>query len=238
MEKENLESIFRRIKKLLAIAEDSRADPNEAAAAASQAEKIMRKFQIEQSDLIEVELRKGEDVSFGHYDVEPGLSFGTITPWINQLVVAVAKLNEVQAVSVDDKILGRMYRFRGYRPDVEVSKFSFRYILNAIKRGSKQRSVLTHEIPAYQAGFAYACMDSLRLALQEKQTERAAGSFGLVVVKKDAVAKHFGEVKYHNGQRHQNGREGFDKGQADGRKLDVLLRGVGHTSAPDRKAIR
>ena len=39
----DLESILRRVRKLLAIAEDGRGDPNEAAAAAQQAERIMRK---------------------------------------------------------------------------------------------------------------------------------------------------------------------------------------------------
>lgn len=48
-----LDAVIRRVQKLLAIAQDDRANEHEAAAAAAQAEKLMRKFQIDHTDFIE-----------------------------------------------------------------------------------------------------------------------------------------------------------------------------------------
>ena len=63
MTTENLESVIRRVQKLLAIAEHERSDPNEAAAAAGMAEKIMRKYQLDYSAVIITALKKGDDLS-------------------------------------------------------------------------------------------------------------------------------------------------------------------------------
>ena len=60
---EDKDSILRRIQKLLAIAGDDRADPNEAAAAAGMAEKVMRKYQIDHAELIMNGLKQGHDLS-------------------------------------------------------------------------------------------------------------------------------------------------------------------------------
>ncbi|HOW46139.1 MAG TPA: DUF2786 domain-containing protein [Rubrivivax sp.] len=64
---DNLEAVMRRIKKLLAFAEDSRGNPTECAAAARMAESIMRKHQIEHADVITKELQ-GAD-AFASADV-------------------------------------------------------------------------------------------------------------------------------------------------------------------------
>lgn len=66
---ENLEGVLRRIQKLLAIANDSRANPEEAAAAASMAHKIMQKYQIDHTEVIMAEINRGDSMSKQHFTV-------------------------------------------------------------------------------------------------------------------------------------------------------------------------
>jgi len=83
---------MRRVKKLLAIAEDGRADPNEASAAAGMAERIMRKYQIEHADVIELELRRGGAESLASVDcgtsMDPRAAAKHASGWAGMLAIA------------------------------------------------------------------------------------------------------------------------------------------------------
>lgn len=239
---ENLDAIFRRIQKLLAIAEDARANPNEAAAAASQAEKIMRKYQIEQSDVIQKELESNREDSFGTTDLGAGIdqtkmNVGNHNANLSRLSVRIAQLNDAQARFVDDKIFGKMIRFQGYKPDVMICKFMFRYIVRHFQLAAKQNLDFSQ---GYQDGFFLAVCELLKEAKTQKDAENQAtvGSRSLVIVKGDAVAKHFGEVNYSRSAARSLDGASAARGYADGKRMDVLRRGVGHTAAPSVKAIR
>lgn len=236
---ENLEKIYRRLQKLMAIANDTRANPAEAAAAASQAENIMRKYQIEESDIVINELKSGEAQNFDFFDVGADFDQGKmkvrqVQKPLSLLAVAVARLNDCQAKIITDKIFGKMLRFQGYKPDVMVCKFTFRYILNAMRVAAKYESAPDD----FRLGYSHAVVESLGKALADKQADRVHDSRALVVIKKDAVALHFGEVNYVKSSLNIGNRNAFEKGVREGRKLDVLLRGVGHTNTPSAPRIK
>lgn len=236
---ENLAAIYRRLQKILAIANDTRTDPGTAAAAASQAEKIMRKYQIEESDVLEKTLKAGGAELFSTFDMNATYNIGKprntiISQSLSILAVAIAKLNDTQAVSYTDQIFGKMLRFRGYKPDVEVSKFTFRYLVQTCIRAGRGETSL----PDFRKGFMKAVVESLKKALEEKIADRVVDSRALVVIKKDAVTLHFGDPKYSQGRQSYSDREAADRGYEAGKKLDVLLRGVGHTQAPAAKALK
>jgi hypothetical protein len=85
---------------LLAIASDDRADPNEAAAAAGMAEKVMRKYQIDHAELIMNGLKQGHDLSTEDV-VATAKTNGTkvkqVPAWAGWIAVAVSKFTECSA---------------------------------------------------------------------------------------------------------------------------------------------
>ena len=58
-----LASVMRRVRKLMALANDGRGDVNEMAAAAEMAAKIMAKYRLDYADVLAAELRSGADLS-------------------------------------------------------------------------------------------------------------------------------------------------------------------------------
>lgn len=101
-----LEGVMRRIQKLLAIAGDDRANPAEAAAAASMAEKVMRKYQLDHADIIASELRSkapdvGDSAVFANMKRDdPKRPSLTKTPaWGQMLSVAIAQLYDCHVMN-------------------------------------------------------------------------------------------------------------------------------------------
>ncbi len=233
---DDLSSTIRRVKKLLNIANDSRADPAEAAAAMSQAERIMRHYQISMAEVIEMELKAFTDQTFNFYDVDCTIvaaapRVARPDPWAGFLAVGVARLNSAQARFIVDKIFGRMIRFEGYAPDVAICKFSWRYILNQMRRHKGSND--------FNTGYASAVLDQLKLAkeLKDQENQSAPGSRSLVIVKDDAVKKHFGEIEYSRSSIRMGGAD-YERGHAEGSRLDALMRGIENkTKAPVQKRI-
>jgi hypothetical protein len=118
---DNKEAVLRRIQKLLAIAADDRANPNEAASAAGMAEKIMRKYQIEQSEVIMTSLKAGDDLGMSE-SVASAKTNGTkvkiVPPWAGMLSVAVGRFNDC-GVRIGRNAAGdACVRFYGFTADV------------------------------------------------------------------------------------------------------------------------
>jgi hypothetical protein len=234
----NLEATMRRIAKLLAIAQDGRGDPNEAAAAARMAESIMRKYQIEHADLISVELNKGAAESFADEDVgsslDPEGKSKESSGWSGILAVAVAKLHDCQARFVRTAKHGKTLRFSGYAADAQMARFTYCYLVSQMVQATKayQRECsynVRAESEAFRRGFnTSVCKllaDARRAKLAEMQSESA--SRGLVVLKDNAVAKHFGDIRYRSAGSYRT-RQGdaYSSGREQGSRVDVNRRGI------------
>jgi hypothetical protein len=236
---DNLEAVMRRVRKLLAIAEDGRGDVNEAAAAARMAESIMRKYQIAHADVIAVELQSSD--AFDSADVSSVLdpnAEGTkqSAAWSGILAVPIAKLNDCQARYAKNPTRGKVIRFSGFAADVQVCRFTYEYIVNAMVLASRNFLKATRcsraEAESFRRGFVSEVCSMLRQAKAEKdaQMQEASASRSLVIVKGDAVAKHFGETRYRKANLGSQGAA-FAYGRAEASKLDVNRRGVGHTGS-------
>jgi len=118
------EAVMRKVQKLLAIAEHDRADPNEAAAAAAMASKIMRKYQLDYAEVIMTSLKKGDDLTTGDF-VASAKTNGTpvvvIPEWAGYISVAVAKLNDCGVRNAKVGVHKGGMRFYGYTADVQVA---------------------------------------------------------------------------------------------------------------------
>lgn len=233
----NIDDVMRRVKKLLAVAEDGRGDPNEAATAAAMAERIMRKYQIEHADVIEVELKRGGE-SFGSVDVgttlDPEGFSKESSGWAGILAVAVAKLHDCQARYCWTQEHGKSLRFSGYKADADMARFTYVYLVRTMAAAGKQYAKAAPrsrgECESFRRGFNAAMTSSLYAAARakSKEMEEQASSRALVVIKRDAVAEHFGVIKYRKGGSFRtSSADAFTHGLEEGRKVDVTRRGVG-----------
>jgi len=232
---ENLDSVMRRIKKLLAIAEDSRGDPNECAAAARMAESIMRKFQIEHADVISVELQHEDALS--SVDIGSTMDMGRrakeASGWAGILAVPVAELFDAQARYASTPEKGKTIRFSGYKTDVQMCRFTYEFIVNSMAAASraysKEHAVSRREAESFRRGYINACCASLKALKREKDTEvqQASSSRALVLSKANAVAAHFGAVRYRTKMVRTSSALAYATGRDEGSKLQVGRRGVG-----------
>lgn len=236
-ERENLSSVMRRIAKLLAMAEDSRGDPNECAAAARMAERIMAKYQIEHVDEIRAELKAGQAESFKTAYVGGTLRTDeyakAVAGWAGILCVPVAKLHECQARYSRTEDLGKCIAYRGYAPDADMCVQTHIFIVNNMIAASRLFASVNNptrrEAESFRRGYISGVMTSLKKMLWDKQAEAAKSSSSrdLAIVKTAAVDAHFGAVTYVTAKRTVTSSAGaFEFGRQHGSALDVGRRGV------------
>jgi Protein of unknown function (DUF2786) len=253
MTTENMDGILRRIQKLLAIAQDDRADANEAAAAAGMAEKLMRKFQLDNADVIATSLKVKGGNALSSANVFAGMKRDDPkrTPmlknpsWSQFLAVNIARLNdcEVRQNFAENKfgVRGACLTFYGYSGDVQVCAFTFDYlvgaIIRAIERFNKEQRKLGQaeksSSEAYRRGFTGAIELKMTQQIAEKNEalEHISSSRALVVVKSRAIAEEFGDFGYKKSTQAQiRDAQSFRAGVKDGHAVDINQRGIGSNS--------
>lgn len=245
---EHMESVLRRIQKLLAMAEDGRGNANEAAAAAGMAEKLMRKFQLDNADVIAAELKtkKGAGLSSAHVfanmkrDDPNRTPSAKNPPWAQHLACAIARLNdcEVRQSFANNKfgVYNACLTFFGYEADVSVSAFTFDFLVGEIIKATEQFNKAQRKAgladksssEAFRRGFKAAVNASINKATEAKKQEEASSSRALVVVKRSAITAEFGDFKYGTASQSQiKDQNAFTHGLQQGRKVDINRRGVG-----------
>ena len=249
---ENLDAILRRVQKLLAIAQDDRANPAEAAAAASMAEKVMRKYQLENADVLMATMRSGDGMVQEDCIATAktnGTRVAKVPLWASWLAVTVSKLNSVGArMNRHHKTGEACIRFYGFAADVAVSVWTFNYLVATINRLSTEfRKTEDYAVGgrqaanAYRQGVTHGIMNTLNRLAMEKAAEAQTTSKGreLVVVKTQAVAEAFGAVVFETKKTNSQVRRGdsFLTGFIDGRAVDVNRRAIGANTGPATLAI-
>ncbi len=234
----DLENVLRRVHKLLAIAGDDRGNAAEAAAAAGQAEKIMRKYQIEHADVITASLQR--DDSFDTQDIggtmNPSAVSKSTTIWAGMLSLAVAGLHDCRASWVRTPALGVCLRYSGYKSDTQVALWTHLYVVNqmvsALRRHQQAHGSDRQDSERFRKGFIIAVVNSIKEAIAAKHAEmaQAVDSRALVVVKAQAVSERFGRQQERK-NRFSNSGDAFQRGHAEGRKVDIGRRGVAGHSA-------
>ena len=247
---ENKESILRRIQKLLAIAGDDRADPNEAAAAAGMAEKVMRKYQIDHAELIMDGLKQGHEL--GTEDViasakTNGTKVKKVPAWAGWIAVAVSRFTECSASIVTTSSGEKAVRFYGFVEDVKLASWTFSYLVattNRLVTAYKATEDYAHGgravLNSYRQGVATGIVKALKELTEKKAQETKASSAGsaLVVAKAQAIAEAYGNHPTRRAKVNINRESGaFAAGVQDGRAVDVGRRAVtGSTSSTLRLA--
>lgn len=237
---ENLESVTRRIQKLLAIAGDDRANPEEASAAAGMAERIMRKYQLEHIDIVMASLKAGDDLESVDC-VASAKTNGTkcvkLPTWANWLAVAVSRLNDCGAV-INQRESGVVVTFHGFAGDVRVCEWTYNYLVATTNRLCKEfRQTAAFiiggrpEMNSYRQGVSVGMLKVINNMIAAKVEEVKATpvtSNALVVAKKEAILAKFGAgfgtKKSKSSVSHNT--SSFSQGVRDGKAVDVNRRAV------------
>jgi hypothetical protein len=243
MTAENLESVKRRVQKLLAIAEHERSNPNEAAAAAGMAEKIMRKYQLDCADVIMAALKKGDDLSTEDIVCTAktnGTKTKTVSLWVGMLAVAVAELNECGCKEGWTSDFEACVRFFGYTADVQLASWTLGYLVETTNRlcneYKKTEEYLVggrRVLNAYRQGVSIGITQSLKKLAAMKTTEvQTSTGTSLMVVKQGAIAAKYGEFKTRSTKTKVNRGASFFCGLEDGRKVNVDQRPLTASATP------
>lgn len=232
MSTEDLESVKRRVQKLLAIAEHERSDPNEAAAAAGMAEKIMRKYQLDYAEVIMTALKKGDDLSTEDIVCTAktnGTKTKVVSPWVGMIAVAIAELNECGCKMGWTPNFEACVRFFGFTADVQLATWTLGYLVettnrlcNEYKKTEEYLIGGRRVLNGYRQGVSIGITQSLRkLASAKKQEVRTGTGTSLMVVKQDAIAAKYGEFKTRTAKSKVSRGDSFFQGLSDGRQVNV-----------------
>ncbi len=249
-----LDRVLARLQKILAIASDDRANVHEAAAAAEQAEKIMRKYQLSHADVLEKEMSKPKADTFVSRackavmkrDLKGKSAHNAVKVpgWAGWLGIAVARLNDCEVRYGYEEGQGACVRFYGYNADVQLTAWMFDYLVGSMIASMRAwQKVATRskaESESYRRGFILTLCNRLREESNKKAIEMQAEVAGrsLMIVKAKAIAEAFGEFKYGTAKSvHVSRGHAFASGVEAGKKVDMNNRGVGHTAPEQRKAI-
>lgn len=251
MAQENLDSVLRRVQKLLAIAQDDRANVNEAAAAARMAESIMRKYQLDHSDVILTALKTGDDLiesshtAYTDTNVPANHIAKTIPTWCSQIAVAVAKWLDCGArITRGDQ--GLRITFYGMRQDVLLCGWMYEYLLGTSRtmcrsfvKVNGKSATKNGEVASFRRGVTSGIILELNKMTEQKEAEQAVNSTGreLMIVKWDAIVKKYGDFSYKKTKTSARDATAFEKGRVAGRNVDFNVRGVGSTASPSTKLI-
>lgn len=229
--------VLETIKKLLSMAEHAGSNEHEALLAAKRAEALMRKHNIQYAEAIATEIKSGagmvtEDVIATAKD--NGTAVKEVPSWAQQIAVRVAELYDapvrivwVQTRKGDEAAI----RFHGYEHDVKVASWTFEVLVAAVNRVCKAyrkhpryiqqgRSVMN----AYRLGVMHSVLGTLSEMIADKIREQAveSSSTALVLVKRDAIEKKFGEFTYRKAKPASiMDRTAYHEGRVDGRAIEV-----------------
>lgn len=247
----DLDKILARIRKMLAVAADSRGDVNETAAAAAQAERLMRKFNIDHADVIAAALKRDAASQMGTVRVKANMKrddpsrppLKRAPKWAGWLGFELALLHDSQVrFTWDDELGGVVVEFCGVQSDATVAGWMFDYLVGQMIAGVRHFTAqhrTRHGRPpdkaaneAFRHGFIHAMLASLQALRKMKATDLQDHNDGraLVVAKGLAVKEHFGDFTYGTAKaRTVSDEAAFVRGLAAGAKVDVQRRAVANT---------
>lgn len=226
----DLDNVMSRIEKLLAMADDSRGNVNEAATAMSMANKLMAKYQLDHQDIITASLMRGDDLDDEMLDI-PGVA-SKCPVWLSTLVMVIAKYNScsVKYSTGDDGYI--KFKVCGFASDVKITSWMFVYATNTINALCNKWSTesdafnkrpKTVSAVAAKRSYKLACAQAINATLEAEMALNTGT--GLVLVKAKAIEAKYGEFKYKDAKTKTYVAAAI-AGQADGSKIDLARRGL------------
>lgn len=170
------ERIIEKVKKLLALAQDPGAAPNEAETASRQAASLMAKYNLDLASLSQAELEAEWDITeLSMPGCRPGKKNPREVPtWIGVMAFGVKVYTRTRVIARGGYVL-----YRGPRQDCELAQWMLKALIDLAYKQSKASS----DPHAFRNGFASAVQARFKaMAADRDQAEQ--GSTALVVVDK------------------------------------------------------
>lgn len=231
------EKAMEKIRKLLAMANDGRGNENEAAAAARQAEKMMRAWQVSAADVVLKELEQDEAFDRGLADAYFGPRDPRHVPagasgWVGVTAIGVGRLCTCKVDLVDTKD-GVKVRFSGYSMDVALAQWLYHYLCTTVYRLSKQHYAGRGQAAAkaFRSGAANELQRRMFLMVEERARDNRAagqGSTALVIYdrKQQRVDEMFGAQSTRKTRSTASDRAAYAHGREEGSRVAI------HTNRP------
>ena len=172
----NTERIIEKVKKLLALASDPSAAPNEAETASRQAASLMAKYNIDLAALSQAELEAEWDITeLSMPGCRPGKKDPREVPtWIGVMAFGVKVYTRTRVIARGGYVL-----YRGPRQDCELAQWMLKALIDLAYKQSKASS----DPHAFRNGFASAVQARFK-AMAADRAQAEEGSTALVVVDK------------------------------------------------------
>lgn len=170
------ERIIEKVKKLLALAQDPGAAPNEAETASRQAASLMAKYNIDLAALSQAELEAEWDITeLSMPGCRPGKKNPREVPtWIGVMAFGVKVYTRTRVIARGGYVL-----YRGPRQDCELAQWMLKALIDLAYKQSKASS----DPHAFRNGFASAVQARFK-AMAADRAQAEQGSTALVVVDK------------------------------------------------------
>lgn len=174
----NTERIIEKVKKLLALASDPSAAPNEAETAGRQAASLMAKYNLDLATLTDQELEAEWDMTeLSMPGCRPGKRDPKEVPaWIGIMAFGIKLYTRTRCTRRGGYVI-----YRGPRQDCELAQWMLKALIDLAYRQSKASSDPT----GFRNGFAAAIQRRLKdMTADRDRADQEAGSTALVVVDK------------------------------------------------------
>jgi hypothetical protein len=215
--------IIAKIRKTLALAENAGATPAEAIRAATQAEALLRKYNLEMADII-MEQTTDEDVQVDEFspNYRPGKVYKSIPPWVQSIAVVTAKLYDCHArFGLDRKTNGQTFRLFGYSTDLQVCRWTIDYLTKAIYNNTPTVHGTTYANDFRKGATSEICRRLRELKTAQKaEYETSSSGTALVVFKEAAIVKKFGDFTYKSSSM-KTSTSGASEGRAFGATVNI-----------------
>jgi hypothetical protein len=244
--KQDFEKIVDKIQKLMNVANDPAANPNEAANAANMAEKLMRKHNIDYADVILEELKTKDNVDKAFAIDDWDHAAGRYPLWMSTIAIAVGDLFDCHVrYEYTKRWSGTKpcanVMFFGYKSDIEVARITYSYLVREVNRLADQywnsKSDIEKASPFYTSkgekntfrhGAAHVIVDRINQIVTDRKAEAIqpnTQTTALVVLadaKKKAVEEKFGDFKYSTTEFQSGGsNSAYEAGRRAGHRVSL-----------------
>lgn len=211
------DKILDRIRKLLAMANDT-SSPNEAAIAAGRARKLMDQYQVSELDLTTTTTEQ-----FGTEEFDTGQA--TLGKPLSMMAVAVARMNDCQTRAIkdyNDIKPSYMLKFEGMLSDAVTATLIFQYLKDEMYHQAERNAVGRADRHAYRLGFASGIAKQVREIMTERDQIKTSTGTALVSCKQQLVKQQFGAARYKTTTSSYSGSTAaFQSGKAAGQRASL-----------------
>ena len=213
--------IVEKIKKILALANDKGATPEEAATAAAMAQRMMMQHQIEEADLVEKGQKQLDPIAY-----EIFYDSARVDTWIQQLANSIAPAFCCVVLLSPGRGLGIV----GRPENREAYKVTFDYLKEAVHKMAVATCPKTIHGRRWANSYGMGCSVKIHQRVKEeraalKAAADAMNDYAIIILREDDLAREFVknqmQTKAGNKSQADFDPNGYTKGYVDGDKVNL-----------------